>query len=141
MSTIYLSATYRGHGKVTLEPSPHAIVDTLGLAPAGVDAHEPVTLVPGEALRACLSHGRSSLANLPALASRKTLGLNRPAHNYPSCRPVHMQETPSYCLVFDDRGEHVRGPSRGGLCSLGFDVRFFTIGTCFLAETIWERDF
>jgi hypothetical protein len=45
--------TYRGHDHATPEASPDTVVDTLGLAPAGIEALEPVTLVTGEALRAC----------------------------------------------------------------------------------------
>ena len=45
--------TYAGHDHGSAEASPDTVVDTLRLAPAGVDALEPVTLVTGEALRAC----------------------------------------------------------------------------------------
>jgi len=48
-------ATYRGHGLGATEASPDTVVDTLGLAPAGIEAHEPVTLVTEEARRACIS--------------------------------------------------------------------------------------
>jgi hypothetical protein len=44
--------TYRGHSKVALEPSPDSVIDTLRLAPAGVEAFEAITLVTSEALRA-----------------------------------------------------------------------------------------
>jgi hypothetical protein len=43
----------RGHNHATPEASPDTVVDTLGLAPAGIEALEPITLVTGEALRAC----------------------------------------------------------------------------------------
>lgn len=42
-----------GHGDGAAETPPHTRVDTLRLAPAGVDTHEPVTLVTEEALSAC----------------------------------------------------------------------------------------
>lgn len=45
--------TYRWHDHLTLEPSPHTIVDTLGLSPARVDTLVGVTLMSMEALRAC----------------------------------------------------------------------------------------
>ncbi len=47
-------ATYRGHSKVALEPSPDTVVNTLGLAPRSVQALEPVALVAHEALGACI---------------------------------------------------------------------------------------
>lgn len=47
-----LGETYRGHGKIALEPSADAVVDTLRFAPCWVHAHKPVTLVTGERLRA-----------------------------------------------------------------------------------------
>jgi len=37
------------HGSLALEASSDSVVDTLGLSPAGVHAHEPVTLVTAEA--------------------------------------------------------------------------------------------
>ena len=46
-------STYGGHGNGATETTADTTVDTLGLPPAGVHAHEPVTLVTGEALRAC----------------------------------------------------------------------------------------
>ena len=49
------TATYRGHSKVALEPSPNTVVNTLGLAPCRVQALEPVALVAHEALGACKS--------------------------------------------------------------------------------------
>lgn len=45
--------TYLGHGNGTAESSSDSGIDTLGLAPARVHALEPITLVTGEALRAC----------------------------------------------------------------------------------------
>lgn len=48
-------ATYRGHSKIALEASPDTVVNTLGLAPCGVDPHEAVALVAHEALRAWIS--------------------------------------------------------------------------------------
>lgn len=41
--------THLWHGSLALEASPDSVVDTLGLSPAGVHAHEPVTLVTAEA--------------------------------------------------------------------------------------------
>lgn len=46
-------STYRGHGKVALEASADAVVDTLGLAPCRRDALEAVGLVAPETLGAC----------------------------------------------------------------------------------------
>lgn len=42
-------ATHLWHGSLALEASSHSVVDTLWLSPAGVHAHEPVTLVTAEA--------------------------------------------------------------------------------------------
>ena len=47
--------TYRWHHSLALEPSPHSVVDTLWFAPIRGDAHEAVTLMAVEALRACYS--------------------------------------------------------------------------------------
>lgn len=47
--------TYRWHSSLSLEPSSDTIVDALWLPPARVDAHEAVTLVAAEALRACIA--------------------------------------------------------------------------------------
>ena len=52
LPTIFGDKTYAGHGHGAPEASPDTVVDTLRLAPAGVDALEPVTLVTVEALRA-----------------------------------------------------------------------------------------
>jgi len=43
-----------GHGSLALEASAHAVVDTLWLSPAGVDAHEAVRLVAVEVRSACV---------------------------------------------------------------------------------------
>lgn len=45
-------STYRGHGNGAAESSSDTAVDTLRLAPAGVDTLEAITLVTLEALRA-----------------------------------------------------------------------------------------
>jgi hypothetical protein len=45
--------TYRRHDHLALESSSYAVVDTLGLPPARIDAHVGVTLMSVEALRAC----------------------------------------------------------------------------------------
>jgi hypothetical protein len=44
--------TYRWHNHLALEASSDTVVDTLGLSPAGIDAHVGVTLMSVEALRA-----------------------------------------------------------------------------------------
>jgi len=44
----------RGHSHGAPEASANSVVDTLGLAPAGIEALEPITLVTAEALRALL---------------------------------------------------------------------------------------
>lgn len=54
--------TYRGHDQGAPEASPDTAVDTLGLAPAGIDALEPVTLVTGEALRACTERSQVNIS-------------------------------------------------------------------------------
>lgn len=46
-------ATYGGHGNLALEAAADGIVNTLGLAPRGVNTHKPVRLVTGEAVGAC----------------------------------------------------------------------------------------
>lgn len=43
-----------GHSSLSLETSAHAVVDTLWLSPARVDAHEAVRLVAVEARSACM---------------------------------------------------------------------------------------
>jgi hypothetical protein len=43
------SKTYGGHGHGSTEASSDTVVNTLGLAPAGVEALEPITLVTVEA--------------------------------------------------------------------------------------------
>lgn len=57
-------ATYRGHSKVALEPSPNTVVNTLGLAPCRVQALEPVALMAHEALGACKATCSSTFAVL-----------------------------------------------------------------------------
>lgn len=47
--TLSSISTHLWHGSLALEASPDSVVDTLGLSPAGVHAHEPVTLVTAEA--------------------------------------------------------------------------------------------
>lgn len=49
------SVTDLGHDGLSLEATAHGIVNTLGLSPAGVYAHEAVRLVAGEARSACKS--------------------------------------------------------------------------------------
>ena len=49
------TVTDLGHDGLALEATAHGIVDTLGLSPAGVYAHEAVRLVAGEARSACKS--------------------------------------------------------------------------------------
>jgi hypothetical protein len=41
------------HGRGALEPPSDAVIDTLGLSPAGIDPHEPVALMPLEVRSAC----------------------------------------------------------------------------------------
>lgn len=41
--------SHLGHGSLSLETSADAVIDTLGLSPAGVDTHEAVRLVAVEA--------------------------------------------------------------------------------------------
>lgn len=41
-----------GHGHLALETATNAVINTLGLAPRGANAHEPVRLVTVEAVRA-----------------------------------------------------------------------------------------
>lgn len=43
---------YGGHSNLALEAAADSVIDTLGLAPRGVDAHEPITLVASEAVGA-----------------------------------------------------------------------------------------
>lgn len=62
--------TYTGHDHAAPEASPDPVVDTLRLAPAGVDALEPVTLVTVEALRAC-----TRPVNISILSNFMTLSL------------------------------------------------------------------
>ena len=61
--------TYRGHNHAALKTSSDTVVDTLRLAPAGVDTLEAVTLVTLEALGVCilasLSQKFHSTANYP----------------------------------------------------------------------------
>jgi hypothetical protein len=49
------TVTDLGHDGLSLEATAHGIVNTLGLSPAGVYAHEAVRLVAGEARSACIS--------------------------------------------------------------------------------------
>lgn len=49
------TVTDLGHGGLALEATAHGIVNTLGLSPAGVYAHEAVRLVAVEARSACNS--------------------------------------------------------------------------------------
>jgi hypothetical protein len=49
-----ISSTHLWHNSLTLEASPHAIINTLRLPPAGSDAVEAVALVAVEAVRALL---------------------------------------------------------------------------------------
>ena len=46
------TVTDGGHGHLALETATNAVVNTLGLAPRGANAHEPVRLVTVEAVRA-----------------------------------------------------------------------------------------
>jgi hypothetical protein len=50
------SVTDLGHDGLSLEATAHGIINTLGLSPAGVHAHEAVRLVAVEARSACLFH-------------------------------------------------------------------------------------
>ena len=51
-SWINVGKTYRRHSRLSLEPSPDSVVDTLGFAPICVDTFVGIALVPVEALRA-----------------------------------------------------------------------------------------
>lgn len=55
-----LARTHLRHSSLALETSPHTVVDTLWLSPAGVHAHEPVALVAVE-VRSALLHDRDVL--------------------------------------------------------------------------------
>lgn len=108
---------YLRHSSLALEPPPHTVVDTLGLPPARVDALEAVALVAVEALRVCIP---ISISNCPYDVQR-------------SAKFSRADEE-------DDRTATERiGMWCGCGCGFwmgGIDVRFLTIGTCFLAATI-----
>jgi len=55
--------TYRWHSSLALEPSSYSVVDTLGLPPTWIHAHEPVALVTVEALRACIVYHQHEVLN------------------------------------------------------------------------------
>jgi len=55
------TVTDLGHDGLSLEATAHGIVNTLGLSPAGVYAHEAVRLVAGEARSALLDDGNMLL--------------------------------------------------------------------------------
>jgi hypothetical protein len=74
------TVTDLGHDGLSLEATAHGIVNTLGLSPAGVYAHEAVRLVAGEARSACKSITVSdglpvSLLRLSCLSWRRSLEL------------------------------------------------------------------
>ena len=48
-----MKLTYRRHHSLSFEPSPHPVVDTLGLSPTRIDTFVGITLVAVEAFRIC----------------------------------------------------------------------------------------
>jgi len=116
--------TYAGHGLGAPEASADTRVDTLGLAPAGVDTHEPVTLVTGEALGACGSLVSTSLRMGRA-----------PIPSFRRLEQVRGLVTWEFAEIFVFRSSGGRGVWRVAAV-MRKNVRFLTIGTCFLAATI-----
>ena len=107
-------ATYRGHSKIALEAPADSVVDTLGLAPRSADTHKAVALMAHEALRAC---------------KKMTINIRVRGNKPPSLVPETVSGSNDERLWAG-----LFGQSAGGQGSR--DVRFFTIGTCFLAATI-----
>jgi hypothetical protein len=64
------SVTDGGHSHLALETTTNAVINSLGLAPRGADAHEPITLVTVEAVSAycvqCQSSGRKRELLVPS---------------------------------------------------------------------------
>ena len=54
MKTILLLLTYRWHNHLSLKTSSDTIINTLRLAPAGIEAFVGITLMSVETLDACL---------------------------------------------------------------------------------------
>lgn len=106
--------TYGGHGNGASEASSNSGVDTLGPSPAGADTLEAVTLVTFEALRA-YSHELilSPSQSVPIIRRRSIIS-------------THLQKLHRTSAA----GMFVRGQ---------LYVRFLTMGTCFLAETIYAN--
>lgn len=110
--------SYLGHGRLSLEASPHAVVDTLGLPPAGVDTLEAVTLVALEARSAC------SITKLDSITPGIATWRMAVTGEYARAAATGMTAT----------------PTRPQMCTRsGVDVRFLTMGTCCLAATIWNN--
>ena len=70
--------SHLGHNSLALEASAHAVVDTLWLSPARVDAHEAVSLVAVEARSACIEEKNLSATDVP-LSPCRSLRLNHSA--------------------------------------------------------------
>lgn len=112
-----MRVSYLGHRRLSLEASPHAVVDTLGLPPAGVDTLEAVTLVALEARSAC------SITELDSVA--------------PGVATWWMSVTAEYARA--TATGMAANPTHPQMCTRsGIDVRFLTMGTCCLAATIWN---
>lgn len=156
-----MASTYRRHGHGAPEPSPDTVINALGLAPAGGDTFESVTLVSVEARRACPEDdslaGRlfleakhqEALVPRPHLPWRpqtwqtgksgRALVAGKLQHRYRIHRHLdnptrsRQKKTDSEAEARADRG--TVGKGEGALVRTE-NIRFFTMGTCFWAATI-----
>lgn len=109
----HIRCAYLWHGRLSLEPSPHTIVDSLRPPPVGRNTFETVTLMAVELVGSC-----NRLESAPA------------SHRLAE-RPISdIRKFHQYC----QNGSGCEGLSRTKLGTV--NVRFFTIGTCFFADTI-----
>lgn len=112
-TTATFNSTYRWHNHLSLETSSDTVINTLRLSPACVDTFVGIALMSVETLGAC-----NKIVNQPFFVI-----LSSPFHSQNSVPTITLHR-------FQAMQVECRGSMRG------LNVRFLTIGTCFLAETI-----
>lgn len=145
------TVTDGGHSNNTLETATNAVVNSLGLAPRGTDTHEPITLVTVEAVSAYC--GRCQSSDLRMSMSCVALAVTASIIRRPSIRNkcwfleqflsqylrvvLSMLLGASHFIWSMIEGRGYPGHEKEWEQVIG-NIRFFTIGMCFLAATIWK---
>lgn len=154
--------TYLGHADGAAETSADTAIDTLGLSPAGTDTIEPVTLVTVERSLVCTSPVNYASNMLIPASSIKSGSISVAFSNLPLFYQFSNCTSKLFLVqnFFHSSGGlfskavgnlRIEGTKRSGdrisrrrraLIHFGSkDVRFLTMGTCFLAATILNKDF